>query len=353
MSRLARILTLASLAFLVSSSFPLEAQESLTIATKQSEPFSMLEGGQWRGLSIELWERVAAELDLKFTYEEMTVEEMLEAVKNNEVDAAVAALTVTVARKREMEFAHPIESAGLAIATRVSDSGVLGVLKRFLSWDFLSVILGLLALIGAVGVLLWAFERRKNPEEFGGQVASGVGAGMWWSAVTMTTVGYGDKSPRSFGGRLVALVWMFASILIISTFTAAIASSLTVSHLEGTISGPQDLPGARIGTVGSTTSAGWLDKKLYRYRTFDTVRDAMVALEEGELDAVVYDAPILRYLATHAVEGVQVLPHILVREDYAFAFPKGSPILEEVSLKLLEQLTSEEWGRLKQKYLGG
>jgi voltage-gated potassium channel len=46
---------------------------------------------------------------------------------------------------------------------------------------------------------------------------------LWWSIVTMTTVGYGDISPATAGGRIVAGVIMFIGIGIIGTFTATIA----------------------------------------------------------------------------------------------------------------------------------
>ena len=74
-----------------------------------------------------------------------------------------------------------------------------------------------------VGVVMWLGERRRNQAQFGGTAAHGIGAGLWWSAVTMTTVGYGDKAPVTILGRLLGLVWMFAAIIIISSFTAAIA----------------------------------------------------------------------------------------------------------------------------------
>jgi len=50
--------------------------------------------------------------------------------------------------------------------------------------------------------------------------------------VTMTTVGYGDKSPKTLGGRMVALVWMIFSIIFIASFTANITTSLTLSELK-------------------------------------------------------------------------------------------------------------------------
>lgn len=49
---------------------------------------------------------------------------------------------------------------------------------------------------------------------------------LWWSIVTLTTVGYGDITPITFWGRLIAIVNMFFGIGILATFSATIASIL-------------------------------------------------------------------------------------------------------------------------------
>jgi len=52
-----------------------------------------------------------------------------------------------------------------------------------------------------------------------------VWVGMWWALQTVTTVGYGDVTPKAVAGRLVGAVVMFEGIAFIAIITAAITSS--------------------------------------------------------------------------------------------------------------------------------
>jgi voltage-gated potassium channel len=50
---------------------------------------------------------------------------------------------------------------------------------------------------------------------------------LWWAVVTVTTVGYGDITPETVGGRIVAAVLMIVGIGMFSLLTANISSKLT------------------------------------------------------------------------------------------------------------------------------
>ncbi|MCA9773456.1 MAG: transporter substrate-binding domain-containing protein, partial [Myxococcales bacterium] len=205
--------------------------------------------GHWEGISIELWREIARALGYHYEFRDMGLEEMLDAVAEREADAAVAALTITADREARMDFTYPFFTSGLGIAVIPRSGGALGALfDRVLSWTFLKAVGALAAVLLLAGTLIWVFERRRNPEQFGGSAAMGLGAAFWWAAVTMTTVGYGDKAPQTAAGRAVALVWMFASIILISGFTAGIATALTVGELRTSINGPEDLAGRRVAT---------------------------------------------------------------------------------------------------------
>jgi polar amino acid transport system substrate-binding protein len=331
------------------------AGRPMRIGTRHAPPFAIRgSDGTWSGISIDLWEEIAGELGLSYEYREYGLAELLEATRAGEVDAAVAALTVTSERERTMDFTHPLHTTGLSIAVRPGKGGGFwAVARNLLSPAFLSVV-GLLALVllGA-GLLVWFFERRRNPAQFGGSAARGIGAGFWWSAVTMTTVGYGDKAPVTLWGRIIALIWMFTALVIVATFTGAMASTLTVTRLEGAIRGPQDLPGVKVGTVADSTSAAYLARTHVSGRPYRSALDGLEAVASGEIDAFVYDAPILKYLAGRDLNGrVAVLPNTFERQDYAIALPFGSRLRKPINQHILRILTRGEWQETLRRYLG-
>lgn len=59
-----------------------------------------------------------------------------------------------------------------------------------------------------------------------------LGTSFWWSIVTLTTVGYGDVSPVTFGGRIIAIVLMIVGIGLLGTFSATIASFLVDKRIK-------------------------------------------------------------------------------------------------------------------------
>ncbi|NIS38187.1 transporter substrate-binding domain-containing protein, partial [Candidatus Saccharibacteria bacterium] len=138
-----------------------------------------------------------------------------------------------------------------------------------------------------------------------------------------------------------------------SSFTAAITSSLTVNQLQSNIRGPEDLPGVRVATVSSSTSEAYLQEERISYVGYDAPLDALQSLANGERDAVVYDAPILRYLVNKQFKGkIQVLSSTFSRQDYGIAFPAGSSLREPINQTMLKKIREPEWRKVLHRYLG-
>ena len=327
---------------------------TLTVGTKEAPPFVIKnEDGTWSGISIDLWEQIATEKGYQFEYQEFDLEGLLNSVQNNEVDVAVAALTITEQRERVLDFTHPYFVTGEGILVKAKSSDWLGMVNSLFSKEFFQAVGGLAILLFVVGFLVWLFERRKNPEQFGGKALKGLSSGFWWSAVTMTTVGYGDKAPVTTGGRTIALIWMFMALIVISSFTAAIASALTLSTLSSSVESVDDLNDVRVGTVTASGSASFLRKNQINFRDFGGVETAMSALSEDKLGAVVYDKPIMSYLIKQEeYEDMKILPEDTERLLYGYAVPSGSPLLEPINVMILEITRSDDWDEVVFEYLG-
>jgi ABC-type amino acid transport substrate-binding protein len=328
----------------------------LQVGVKPAPPFVMRdEQGNWRGLAVELWETIARGEGIEYDYVEYELEPLLDAVEAGRLDLAVGALTMTPDREHRFDFTHSYFIGGLGIAVRAERrSGWTAALERFFSWGFLQVVALLAVVLLASGLLVWLFERRENPEMFGGKPHTGIGSGFWWAAVTMTTVGYGDKAPKTAAGRTVALVWMFTSLLIISGFTAAIASALTVGALDSPIAGAEDLSEVRVASVAGSSSGDWLARRGIAFTASTGVDQSLQLLAQGRVDAVVYDAPILEYLVHRSPNhGLAVLAPRFDPRPYAFAVPVRSPWLETLNRQILAVTATPEWRRSVMETLGG
>lgn len=332
---------------------PEDTPATLRVSTTLTPPFVIDDGKSGlRGIDVELWNRVAEDLGVQTEWHVTTLQDALDSVASGESDVAIAALTISREREARLDFTHAYYNTGLGIAVgnESSGSGVFSVIRGLVSLAFLQAV-GALALVLLVsGLLMWLFERKANAEQFPKGV-KGLGDGFWWSAVTMTTVGYGDKAPVTFPGRVVALIWMFTSIIIIAAFTGGIASAITVGALDDKVRGPEDLPDVRVAAPAGTTAVEYLRSHGVRPNEVASIEDAYDLLANDEVDAIVHDAPVLRSLARER-DGVRVLEATFAPQSYGMALPQGSERREAINRAILAETSSPEWQRMIERYLG-
>lgn len=358
----ATALLLCGLLQQLSAQEPAAIPNRIVVATREVPPFATKnEDGEWAGISIELLREAKADLqnesehEITLVFREMGLEEMLDAVERREVDLAAAAITVNYAREKRLDFTHPYHTSGLGIAVSGNPrrGGWAGIVQAVFSTTFLRIVIALFAVMLVSAAAIYLFERRQNREHFGGGAMQGIGTGLWWAAVTLTTVGYGDTVPRTVPGRLIGLLWMFAGLFIIASFTAAVTSTLTVTQLKSRIVGPADLARVKVAAVDDSTAANYLRTRNIIFTKHPDVAAALAALRKGDSDAVVYDAPILQHAVYRQYSGeLFVLPVRFERQDYAFALPTDSPLREHINQVLLRRIASPEWKDVLAGYLG-
>jgi polar amino acid transport system substrate-binding protein len=312
--------------------------KTLKVITKILPPFVTEENGELGGFSIELWKNIAQELEIKSDFKKTaSIPGLLSAIEDKQADLSIAAISVTAEREKKFDFSQPIFDAGLQILVR--SQGSQSSLARLLGSIFTPTLFQLPAHI------IWLVERNHD----GGFLENsayfpGIFKACWWAAGTLAT--QAEEMPKSAWGRVMAVIWMFISVVFIAYFTATVTTSLTVEQLQSNIKGPQDLVGKRVGTIAGTTSVNYLKQQKIEATEFKQTDEAYAALNDRNIDAVVFDAPILLYYAAHDGKGkVQVVGNVFRKESYAIALPNGSPYRKPINnaiLSLQEKGTYQE-----------
>jgi polar amino acid transport system substrate-binding protein len=327
----------------------------LRVATKPLEPFVFKQGEEWAGFSIDLWNAIAQRLGLDFEWVEVkNVQEQLEAVQTGQADAAIAGISMTAEREKLIDFSHPYFDAGLQILTRpLGKPSVWQQAANLLTPGLLWVI-ALGVLFGLVmGHVVWLIERRRNPEFPSGYVR-GVTEGVWWLFLVVATGEYRDSETRSVVKHMLTAVWWLIGVALIAQFTATIAANLTVQQLTSTISGPGDLPGKSIATVGTSTAAAFLSEHGLPFVPVERIEDAYALLDRGQVQAVVYDSPVLMYYASTKGKGrAEVVGPIFKPEKYGIALPPGSPLRKPINETLLGLYQDGTYEAIRAKWFGG
>jgi ABC-type amino acid transport substrate-binding protein len=151
---------------------------------------------------------------------------------------------------------------------------------------------------------------------------------MYWTLITVSTIGYGDKVPKKWAGRILACILILLFLPLFGYFIAQLSSDLTMHSLRVNINGPEDLVGRRVGVVSGTTSDEYMSEQHAVIYKFNKIEYAFKSLLEGLLDAVVYDAPNLLYYAHREGKGkVKVVGKLFDLQDYGVALRRGSDLI--------------------------
>jgi ABC-type amino acid transport substrate-binding protein len=154
-------------------------------------------------------------------------------------------------------------------------------------------------------------------------------------------------------GRIVAIVWMVASIVTIAVFTASITSVLTIRHLQGAVHGVSDLSAARVGAIAGTSTEDTFSRRGITYRNFATLQDGLNALRAHKIDAFVYDKPLLAWAIQQGFSSsIELVDATFEPQEYAFALPENSPLRTTLDVAILDAIHSAWWEQTIFRYLG-
>jgi polar amino acid transport system substrate-binding protein len=124
-------------------------------------------------------------------------------------------------------------------------------------------------------------------------------------------------------GRMIAAIWMLIGIIWFAGFTATLSSALTVDRIKhGEIQELSDLENRRVAVIEGTTSEEFI--RLYNVKVFlaDSFDDLISRLKRNEVEAIIYDAPALMYIAK-IDPSIKVVGDLFDEQQYGVVFPEG------------------------------
>ncbi|XP_050099710.1 glutamate receptor ionotropic, kainate 2-like isoform X2 [Anopheles aquasalis] len=351
---------------------------------KEKKEGEFLEGNnRFEGYSLELIDGISKILGFQYrmelvpdgkygSYNKVTKkwDGLVKHLLDRKADLAVCDLTITYERRTAVDFTMPFMTLGISIlyATPVQQPKDL---FSFLSPLSLDVWIYMATAYLGVSVLLFVLSRMapadwENPhpcKQDNDEVEN-----IWdmlnalW--LTMGSImGQGcDILPKAVSTRLVAGMWWFFALIMLSSYTANLAAFLTMERMDATIESAEDL--AKQSKIKYGAVVGGSTMSFFQTSNFSTYQRMWAAMEsarpsvftksndEGRdrvikgkrLYAFLMESTSLEYMTERYCELTQI-GGLLDSKGYGIAMPVNSPYRTAISGAVLKM---QEEGKLHQ-----
>jgi len=327
----------------------------LKVGVVERPPYSMKNDlGEWHGIAPDLWEEIAKKLGIKFRYEECLQSEMHEKLKSGEID--VIAVTAQSPDFLDTEvFTQPyVYSHGSAVISHLSlASSIQNIVDHLVKSGMFLIVMSMFLTMFLISLILVYFEGRHGGGHFEGPPLRRFSSALWYTAVTMTSVGYGDSVRLSLIGRSITFIWMLLGILFIALFTGSVVSSLTTAELNSSLVRIEDLSHYRCGVFAGVKMEKVLQSKGIPYRKYATLMEGFGALQRGQINAFAVDAISGTTISNQEYPGefkICIMPTIQL--VYSFAFKKGEPLFQSINDELIRATLNPDWRARMERWSG-
>jgi ABC-type amino acid transport substrate-binding protein len=277
--------------------------------------------------------------------------QLLETVAAGDADVAVAPLAPTAEREPDFDFTSAVISSGPQLGYHERVEETTNILWAFLNRQVLFLLLGAMVVLVVIGHAMWFAERKLHEDEgdFDRNYFEGIWDGLWWSTVTATTVGYGDKTPKSRLGRALALFTMIFSLFLVGGLVSQVTEVLASNRVQEPFTDLASLDRA-VGVVEGTSFAAYVDAAGATTISFPNQTAVFEAAAAGEIDAVLGNPYALR--AVGPKYGIVPTGEVFYEEFETLGLAQGSPWREPINRSLARLQASGEVQEIVSRWLG-
>lgn len=158
---------------------------------------------------------------------------------------------------------------------------------------------------------------------------------------------------QSWLGLVILQLGQLVKLAVLGIIVGELTAFITTRKIRLNIEGPKDLSGKTVATVQGTTSEPVLKNLGAVIVPVVKIEEAFEKLEKNEVEAVVFDAPILEYYALNDGFGkVEVIGELFDKQDYGFVLQEGSPLREKINRAILTIQENGLYDTLYKKWFG-
>jgi len=187
-------------------------------------------------------------------------------------------------------FVPFVQSPGMALIVIGDEEGTAAsLLLKSLALCFPILFLSI-AMLWVSSLAMWFVETAYNDRHFPRNILQGSWEAMWWAFASMTTLGYGDRIPKTPFGRLVCLSWILMGLVMVTCFNSTMTTLLTARILDEDVT----LYGTKIAAIQNSSSYRLAIRKNARVnpnaKEYTNLQEVYDALTNREVKGMLIDA---------------------------------------------------------------
>ncbi|XP_062098843.1 glutamate receptor 2.9-like [Humulus lupulus] len=320
------------------------------------------------GYSIDVFKAVLEALPYSVSYEYVpfanangsragTYNDFVYQVFDGKLDAAVGDITIRANRSLYMDFTLPYTESGVYMIVPIKDdrSGNAWAFLKPLTWDLWVTSCCFFIFVGFV---VWVLEHRIN-EDFRGPPYHQIGTSFWYSFSTMVFA-HKERVVSNLA-RFVVIIWCFVVLILTQSYTASLTSLLTVQQLQPTITDVNQLlknkekVGFQRGSFieGILKQMGFED---HQFVIYDTPEDLYQLFANGSknngIAAAFDETPYMKLFMEKYCSKFTMVEPTFKADGFAFAFLKGSPLVQDISRAILEVTEGKKMKAIEELWCG-
>ncbi|CAF1228448.1 unnamed protein product [Rotaria sordida] len=282
---------------------------------------------------------------------------LIQAVRNGDYDIVIGDVTVTATRRKLVDFSNTIFDNSLRIIIRKTTDvniDLFSFLKPF-SWNLWLL---LLCTLIYAGILIYIIERQDNETLQNQSILSQIAMYVWYSFGNI--VGYGVEFHTNTGaGRLLTAGLYILSLILVASYTANLASDLTIAKSKSIISGIDDIkngkiPFNRIGILVDSAPEEYYLREISNgarnYYPLHSLNEAYFSLLTNMIDAAFWDSGAVEYVTNNIFCNLTLIGNDFDKSVFGIVTPQKWLYAQDLDVNILSLREAGDIEKLRQKW---